>query len=760
MTSKVIGVKNSQDPYGDISKALKILHAEGPASSDILETLALYKEFHSEAFSELEEQIISAIGLFYKIKSPNSLYSFLLSAIGNQHKRKYGEYLTPVQASVRRAVDDNQFISISAPTSAGKSYSIRDFIAEQEGDAVIVVPSRALIAEYVKSIRRKFAGDKTVMISAFVDAVYTSRDLRRIFILTPERARDLFTSGAGLDLRVFFFDEAQVSEERGRGIVFDVLVRRVKKSFPKAKVIFAHPFVENPDAQFKKHGIATAGSYARSYSHGTVGKISIFRHDNGKDFYFSPFEEKGHLLKRCVEFDGGFEGFAFSGQHSILVFVSKTSIYSDEFVKNFQKYIDKLDDVVDERALEIISTVSHMLGADESGHYSKLVSLLRKGVVVHHGSVPLEVRFLIEDFIRGNHANICFATSTLAQGVNMPFDIVWLQSMRIAGNDNSDRSLSFKNLIGRAGRLSEESKFDFGYVFTESPKLYSQRVNDKYSLSEVSVIDSDFDGDSPDAKELIDSIRGGTFVDEYNLPLTKVARLSASDVLDACRLVLDLIYAGDNIRDSLSGDGNKPERDKVKAGLKKIFSASINRELIPGEDAVFNAAIMIFLLAVGGRTFREIAGIRYSYISRRDEGQRGDAAFAQPASKLPDITLNVHSLFKGVRAVDVSYDAVVFDTYDYMDQVISFSLTDVFSAAFRIYGKHTGDSRSEKMVELLRFGTNNVVHMLLMRYGFSPESVAEITPYINFVNEKEIVFKSEIHSAPKYIKDMVDWYLP
>ncbi|HCT9978648.1 TPA: DEAD/DEAH box helicase [Pseudomonas aeruginosa] len=761
MTGKLISIKNSRDPYVDISNALKILHAEGPAGSDVLETLALYKEFHPEAFFELEEQIISAIGLFYKIKKPSSLYSFLISAVGNLHKEKYGEFLTPVQASVRRAVDKNQFVSISAPTSAGKSYSIRDFIAEQRGDAVIVVPSRALIAEYIKSVRRRFAGDKSVMISAFVDTVYTSRDLRRIFILTPERARDLFTLGAGLDLKVFFFDEAQVSEERGRGVVFDVLVRRVKKNFSDAKVIFAHPFVENPDAQFKKHGISAEKSYARSYTHGTVGKISIYRHSNGKDFYFSPFEEKGHLLRNCVEFDGGFESFAFGGGHSILIYVSKASIYSDEFVKDFEDYIAKFNDVESDEALEIISAVSHMLGADESGHHSKLVALLRKGVVIHHGSVPLEVRFLVEDFIRGGHAKICFATSTLAQGVNMPFDIVWLKSMRIVGGGVSERSLSFKNLIGRAGRLSDEEKFDYGYVFTESPKLYSQRVNEKYSLSDVSVIDSDFDGESPDVKELIDAIRGETFVDEYNLPLTKVERLSDSSVLEACRAVLDLIYKGESIRASLSGEDKRPERDRIKNSLQKIFSASIDRGLLPGEEAVFNTAIMIFLLAVGGRTFREIAGIRYSGISRRDEGQVGEAAFAQPANKLPDSNLTrMYSLFSGVKAKDVSYDAVVFDTYDYMDQVISFSLTDIFSASFKIYGRLTGDSRSEKMIELLRFGTNNVVHMLLMRYGFSPESVAEITPYIRFINEREIVFSEEVNEAPQYIKDMVDWYLP
>lgn len=761
MLNKIIEISSSSDPYFEISNILKLLHKDGPMSSDILESLALYKEFHRSHFEELEEQIISALGLFYKIGTPNSLYSLLLSAIGAQHKAKYKELLTPVQASVRRAIDSNQFVSISAPTSAGKSYSIRDFIAEQSGDAVVIVPSRALIAEYINTMKRRFEGNKSVMISPFVDSIFTSRELRRIFVLTPERARELFSPGLNLDVKVFFFDEAQVSEEKARGVIFDVLVRRIKKAFPRAKLIFAHPFVDNPGAQFKKHDISPDKSYARSYTHGAVGKISIYRHKNGKDFYFSPFQDSGYQIKKCVEFEGGFEQFAFNGNHSLLVFVSKASIYNDEFIKDFISHIDKFENIQDEGALKIIEAVEHMLGADESEHRSKLVSLLRKGVVIHHGSVPLEVRFLIEDFIRGEHAKICFATSTLAQGINMPFDIVWLNNMRISGEGDKERSLSFKNLIGRAGRLSEIKKFDYGYVFTESPQLYIKRINDTYSLSETSIIDSDFDDTSPDTQELLSSIKSGTFDDEYNMPKTKVERLSSPRVLAACRAILDILYEGGILRDTLSGDTNKPKREKIRDSFKVLFETSINRELLNGEYNVFNTAIMIFLLAIQGRTFREIAGIRYSNISKRDEGRIGEAAFSQQATKLPDSKLSkAYPLFKGVRAKDVSYDAVVFDTYDYMDQVISFSLSDVFSASFKIYKKLTSDMRAEKMVELLRFGTNNVTHMLLMRYGFSPEAVAEITPYISFVNEHNIVFSSKIEAAPQYIKDMVEWYLP
>lgn len=753
----------SKNPYDDLIDVLDILHREGPSDSNILETLSFYKKFHPTAFSDFEERIISALGLFYKIKEPNNLYSFILAGFGNQHKKVYGEYLTPVQASVRRAIDNNQFVSVSAPTSAGKSYSIRDFIAEQNGDAVIIVPSRALIAEYINTIKRRFKGDKTVMVSPFIDKVFTSRNLRRVFIVTPERARDLFANNIKLNVNVFFFDEAHVSEEKERGVIFDVLVRRVQKHFPKAKLIFAHPFVENPEAQLKKHEFSKNTGYARSYTHGSVGKLCIFKHSNGKNFYFSPYTDNGHLIKNCVEFPNDFDKFAFNGEHSVLVYVSKASIYNGSFLNDFNKYIKKFSSVKDPKALEIIEAVEHILGADQKGHNSNLVSLLHKGVVIHHGSVPLEVRFLVEDFIRNGNAKICFATSTLAQGVNMPFDIVWLDNMRIIGNQISDRALAFKNLIGRSGRLSTKMQFDFGYVFTKKPKLFIERINDKFRLNEKSVIDSPIDDDLSDSAELIESIKSGTFNDEKHIPESKVERLSKKKVLSAAETILNLIYkSGGTIAENLSGQNNKENRDEIRDCFQYIFEASIDRKLFDGETSVFKQAISLFLQTIQGRSFREIVGIRYNYISKRDQRHLGTAEFSQPAQKLPDSKLqNRYSIFsKDTLAKNVSYDAVVFDTYDYLDQVISFSLSDVFVAVFKIYNEKKSDRRSEKMIELLRFGTNNNIHTLLMRYGFPPDDVAQIAPYILSINEENITFKKEINQSPKYIKKIVEWYLP
>ena len=758
----IIDIAEDIEPINGISELLYILHKDGPVSSEILEHIAYYKKFHSDAFQLQEEKVITSLGLFYKLPEPSNLYSFLLSGIGRQHKDEFGEYLTPVQASVRRAVNENKVVSISAPTSAGKSYSIRDFIAEDDGDAVVIVPSRALIAEYVNTMKQKFNGDKNVMISSFVDDIFKSRNLRRIFILTPERARDLFSTNLNLNIKTFFFDEAQVSEEIERGVIFDVLVRRVKKYFDNAKLIFAHPFVENPDAQLKKHKFPEQDGYSRSYSHGAVGKIFVYQHKNKKYYQFSPFTDRGHQIKKCVEHEHRFSDFAFDGTHSVLVYVSKASIYNGKFIEPFRKYIDNYEDIDSVDAEEIINTIEHLLGADNDEHSSELVALLRKGIVIHHGSVPLEVRFLIEDLIRKGHAKICFATSTLAQGVNMPFDIVWLDNMRILGDSNQSRSLSFKNLIGRAGRLSNQPKFDFGYVFTKNPQLLSQRVNEKFLLDEQSIIDNPEVIDNPDTSELINSIKEGSFDDDKQAPLSKIDRLSESEILKYCEAILSIIYNGDSIKDNLYGAKNETKRESLKQYFRFIYEASIDRVLYDGEVAVFRQAISIFLQVIQGRSFREIVGIRYSYISKKDEGRQGYAAFSQPAAKLPKSTLTqTYSIFdRNTLAKNVSYDAIVFDTYDYLDQVISFSLTESFITSFKIYKDNKSDQRSDKMIELLRFGTNNTVHTLLMRYGFPSEDITEISKYILFINEDTITFKPNISDAPKYIQEMVDWYLP
>ncbi|MFA7331996.1 MAG: DEAD/DEAH box helicase [Candidatus Delongbacteria bacterium] len=739
------------------------LHREGPTSLTDLEALAYYKRYHSLAFTRVEGQILAALGLFHKVQEDNNLYSFLMSGFGRTHEQEYGKRLTPIQASVSRSIDSMQYVSISAPTSSGKSYAVREYIARDLQDAVVIVPSRALIAEYMGAFRDRFRSDKNVMICPFVEQIFTVRAPRRIFVLTPERTKDLFRLSRELQsVGTFFLDEAQISEDDTRGVLFDVTVRRIIKHFPRAKLVFAHPFVINPEAQFSKHEIDFERGYAHSYDHGSVGRICVFRHSNGRDYCFSPYLTNGHHLKNCVQFECDFPTFCLSPQHSILVYVSKASIYDGSYLTDFSDHITDLPPIEEPDALRIVSRIVDIIGANENEHRSDMITLLRKGVVIHHGSVPLEVRFLIEDFIRGGHAVMCFATSTLAQGVNMPFDVVWLKNPWLPGREK-ERALAFKNLIGRAGRLTSGSEFDFGYVYTTNPKLFIDRMNFPLRLDEASIIETGDYSEDSDTGEYLNSIRENTFDEDKNLPMSRVERLSTAIVLESASQILDSVFAdARGIRASIGGEDKAEIRHNVCDCYRKIYEAALGRCLVEGEVAVFSQAIQIFLHTIQGRAFKEIVGIRYSHISRRNLGRQGQAEFSQAASQLPNKTLvRRFPLFvEGTPANVVSYDAVLFDTYDYLDQVISFCLSDTFVAAFKIYSERTIDDRADRMIELLKYGTNNAKHILLMRYGFAPDRIEEIAEYVDSITVENIVFRNAISEAPDHVREIIEWYLP
>lgn len=753
---------DDSNPAQSIEDIIKELHINGPVSCTIIEKLSYYKRFHQNVFEIYEEKILSVLGLFYKNKHPTNLYSFVLAQIGELYQEQYNNYLTPVQASIRYAINSKKYISISAPTSAGKSFSIKHHIYETNGDVVIVVPSRALIAEYIETMKKHFENDKSVMILPFVEYVFKSRNLRRIFILTPERARELFTQKETPNITLFFFDEAQISEEKERGVKFDVLVRRVEKIFPSAKLIFAHPFIDNPEAQIKKHSLSDEDAFTYSYKHNTVGKIFIQKHKNGRDYYFSPNIKDGHQLKNCIEFDGSFRDFAFDRSKTILIYVSKLSLYNGEFLDNYKNYIDNLPDITMPKALKIIAIVKDLIGAGDS-HYSTLVYLLTKGVVIHHGSVPLEVRFLVEDFIKLGFAKICFATSTLAQGINMPFDIVWFDKMPVmSGTTEQQRALAFKNLIGRSGRLTDDPKFDYGYVYTTNAELMITRLNTDYKLSEKSILETDIEVDDDD-KELIDSILQQSFNDELNLPQSKIERLSEQKILDSIKRVLNLIYENtEKLGSNLGREKNAGKRILIKKELKKIFEKSLNRILNEAEDEVFNNAIRILFDLMLNHPFKKIVSIKYDFISKKGKNRREPPKFSQPANKLPDKNLRKRSLFdNNMEAQNISYDTVVFDTYDYLDTVISYSLSDVFCGAFQIYLNITKDDRALNIINLFKYGTFNPKHILLLRYGFSAEQIVTLENYVSHITEDEIIFDTpSLADCPEDIRNLIDWYLP
>lgn len=81
---------------------------------------------------------------------------------------------------------------------------------------------------------------------------------------------------------------------------------------------------------------------------------------------------------------------------------------------------------------------------------SREFELLKRGIVMHHGKMPGLLARLLVQLIDEQVVSVVLATSTLSEGVNLPFENVLIPQLR-RGRRNIDAS-EFKNLSGRAGR--------------------------------------------------------------------------------------------------------------------------------------------------------------------------------------------------------------------------------------------------------------------------------------------------------------------
>lgn len=781
MTELISRIKNGDDVELYLQRILNNLHSKGPIDYGDLEVLSYIKLYQPDLFSDYEKTILNLMGLYFKhdLSDERDLRAIVSNIFGQGISAKYGHDYTPVQANLIENMTDNRLFSFSSATSTGKSHVFRDLILKQDGDMVIVVPSRALINEYFTRTLSIVEGQK-VNVLVFPDIVNTDMAERSVFILTPERVKDLFKIKDKLNLRTVLFDEAQMADDKGRrGIYFDSIVRRVNEHFNGATMLFAQPYIDNPGAQFLRNHLTTdqndTNANSIAYPYRNVGQIFTCIDTNGIYHHFAIDKTRLGTRKMSLGYDP--ISRCLDGSGSVLVYVSKASIYSGEALKDMSKYARGLEQIDDEIALKIINRIGDLLGGsanEDNADHSDLLSLLNQGIVIHHGSLPLQARFLIEEFINRGFCRICFATSTLYQGINMPFDIVYLKRLE------ESKPLLVKNLIGRAGRSTSEPVFDFGQVIVSlgGMSIIRNVLAGHNVMSEVSQIDIDDEGDDVELSEFKDAIKKGELNDFYNLTKSQVERLGSSDASANVKDIIEILLSGDAPIYEVHGALDDNTRIRVVNAFKNIFMQHVKgRDLSDGEAAVIENAVQIFMSQIKGRNLKSIIGGRFAYIAQTRQRKNLESlqivdhslyarlieqmrpSFTMPAEDIPNKDLPLRGLFpQGTKIYEAGYDRVMYDTYDYIDKVWGFCLSDIFYAAFDIYYTNSSDARAQTMCKYIRYATIDDVEIWLLRYGFSFEDIEWIKPLVQSINEKRIEFNN-LSSLSEDQRSIIERYI-
>ncbi|MBB4289501.1 helicase [Rhizobium leguminosarum] len=111
--------------------------------------------------------------------------------------------------------------------------------------------------------------------------------------------------------------------------------------------------------------------------------------------------------------------------------------------------------------LETSLTVLELIHS-EYPHLKPLAHMLARGVAYHNASLPAEIREAIEDAIKRRDLKYVASTTTLAEGVDLPFRSTIIFDWLTGYKDTQApmHSLLFRNIAGRCGRAGEFTEGD------------------------------------------------------------------------------------------------------------------------------------------------------------------------------------------------------------------------------------------------------------------------------------------------------------
>ena len=372
--------------------------------------------------------------------------------------------LTPFQLRSWQTLMRRHSATLSAPTSAGKSYVLLLYIVEQFKNrhascVVYVVPTRALINQVSQDLERelKRVGLRDVALTTVPVNMNTADDARALYVFTQERLEALLVEHPHLRLDIVVIDEAQMIAVDARGILLESVIDRVRENSPAAQFIFSGPMIENPDYFGAVFALPDFQSCATIQSPVTQNVIFL-------DYRSQPESE---VTVRLGGLHGTYDVTTVSVPPLLATDLDRLSYLSYLFGRSegsivytggkadAEKIAIKIanecaDDRSDEPSIaELILFVKKHVHKDYA-----LAQTLAKGVGFHYGHMPSLLRRELEVHFKERVLSFLVCTSTLLYGLNLPAKNIFLQKPT-TGRGSAIDGPDFWNLAGRAGRLGK-----------------------------------------------------------------------------------------------------------------------------------------------------------------------------------------------------------------------------------------------------------------------------------------------------------------
>lgn len=369
------------------------------------------------------------------------------------------------QSEFWRAADSALWISVSAPTSAGKSYIVQRWLRSrisEDGDTLCIylVPTRALIDEVSAELAT------TIPSSARIFTIPWDKEIQgsgsEVFVLTQERLHFLYDSFPNLKPDLLFVDEAQKFGDGSRGILLHRVVSESSRRNPNLQVIFATPLAENPSVLLQGAPALSSTSLVdveaitvtqsvvwASQKRGSpkVWNISTIVGDREVHVgHLTLDNSPGQITKRLP-----LVAYALGKLSTGNVVYVNGPADAEAAAKVIFDAMGASGNMPDGSPVyELMDLVRKSIHPNYA-----LVSVLSRGVAFHYGNMPQLVRSEIDRLLRDGVIRFLVCTSTLLEGVNLPCRTIFARGPK-KGKGNPMSMADFWNLAGRAGRWGKE----------------------------------------------------------------------------------------------------------------------------------------------------------------------------------------------------------------------------------------------------------------------------------------------------------------
>lgn len=371
----------------------------------------------------------------------------------DRQKLPYGnEILTDSQYKVFKSLNSLDSFSFSGPTSFGKSFIIRNYIFSCINDGknvVVLVPTKVLIEEYMREIRKKAKDNGWISINISKNAQSYQNDKINILILTPERFNNLVYSEIELNIDVLIVDEAhKLGDDDERSVTSFKVIQEATNRFKNCKVIFSSPVISNPSIFLESFGFNGKNSIEAIEGPVTQNLFFVDLINNTSQFYNEVSKEFCTYTRELDSQDmfSFIRSITSSSSSSLIYCSSKSGSVNDAVL-----FAERLPSLSNEKLVAASKNIKELIHKDYF-----LSDILLKGVAFHNADLPKSVRGIIESLYQSRDISYLFCTSTLLEGVNLPTGNLFLRSFKTKGKITNKNKLDFWNLAGRAGRYTKE----------------------------------------------------------------------------------------------------------------------------------------------------------------------------------------------------------------------------------------------------------------------------------------------------------------